>query len=176
MVLLALWTALEAPATSRSALLLLPPTSAVASLRPEVVEAALAEALRSQAVITLRTLEPAQRAALQADPGCALDRACLAALAGPDVDALLRGSVQVHNGLLSLDLALLDPTGALTRRVAFPITAATPAQIAPSLPALLLPLDLDAADYARAVAGDKAAAARLRARSPDSPWARALPP
>ena len=45
MVLLALWSALEAaPPTSRSALLLLPPSSEVASIRAEAVEAALAEA------------------------------------------------------------------------------------------------------------------------------------
>ena len=36
-------------------------------------------------------------------------------------------------------------------------------------------LDRDAADYARAVSGDADAAARLRARAPNSPWALALP-
>jgi len=177
MVLLALWSALEAaPSTSRSTLLLLPPASEVASIRPEAIEAALAEALRAQPVITVRTLDATQRAALQADPGCVDDRTCLGALAGSGVDALLKSRVQVHNGLLSVDLSVHDPAGALVQRVAFPITAATAAQLTPALPALVLPLDRDAADYARAIAGDAAAAARLRARAPDSPWARALPP
>jgi|GEM_PF-5829234 hypothetical protein len=176
MVLLALWSALEAaPPTSRSALLLLPPSSEVASIRAEAVEAALAEALRAHPVVTVRTLNAAQRATLQADPGCVNDRACLAALAGSRVDALLKSSVQVHNGLLSVDLSLLDPAGAVVQRVAIPITAPSAAQLSPALPALVLVLDRDAADYARAVSGDADAAARLRARAPNSPWALALP-